>query len=240
MGGSEVQAHPETGATAAAGQKLVALVNGVVEKGVGPVTGSVDYAHARHRDAEGGKTAPPPDTPMDAMFDGAGSPESEQTVNRIIKESIAAAATQGFVTGLGGFVTFAVAMPVNIAGSLIINSRMVGSIAYLRGYQLSDPHTKAVLMLVVAGSSAQHAASMMGIKVTTALSKNLIKSIPIQVIRQINRRAGFLLITKYGTKRGIVTLAKGVPVAGAAVGGAIDGGLTAAIATSAKKAFPAV
>lgn len=239
MGALETQTDPETGARATAATKLLGLVNGVVENGVGPLTGSVDYAHARVRNAAGDKLPPPPDDPMHTVFAGAGSYESEQAINRIIKESVAAAATQGFVTGLGGFVTLVVALPVNIAGSLIINARMVGAIAYLRGYRLTDPHTQAMLMLAIAGSSAQRSASMLGVRVSTAFRKNLIKAIPIHVIREINKRAGFMLLAKYGTKRSIITLAKGVPVAGAAVGGAVDASLTTAVGRTAKKVFPA-
>ncbi len=42
----------------------------------------------------------------------------------------------GFVTGLGGFVTMPVALPVNIAEFYVQATRMVGAIATLRGYDV--------------------------------------------------------------------------------------------------------
>ncbi len=57
----------------------------------------------------------------------------ERVINRLVKESVAASSTNGFLTGLGGFVTMPITVPANIAGALVINARLVGSIAYLRG-----------------------------------------------------------------------------------------------------------
>jgi hypothetical protein len=86
-------------------------------------------------------------------------------VQRIIRESVAAAGANGLVTGVGGFATMPVTIPANVAGSLIINARMVGAIAHLRGFDLSGPHTQAMSMLTVAGSSAQPSAAALGVEV---------------------------------------------------------------------------
>lgn len=45
-------------------------------------------------------------------------------------------------------------------------------------------------------------------------------------------------MAKYGTKRSAVTLAKAIPLAGGAIGGAVDAGFTAAVGRGAKKSFP--
>ena len=130
-------------------------------------------------------------------------------------------------------------LPSNIAGSLFINSRMVGSIAHLRGYELNDPHTETMLMLVVAGSSAQAALSAIGVRIGQQAAKGAIKRVPATVIREINKKAGFYLVAKYGTERSTVTLAKAVPGVGGLVGGSVDAALTHSIASVAKKVFPA-
>lgn len=218
-------------------RNLKALVTRVVDEGVGPLTGSVAYAHERFRDPQG--NAVPPPTSEDDGFAYAGSPEAEEAIRRIIRESCAAAGTQGFITGLGGLLTLPVSLPANTAGNLIINSRMVGSIAYLRGYKVSDPHTQAMLMLVVAGSSAQTAMSALGLNIGKNVTKQAIASIPISLIREINKRVGFMLVAKYGVKRAPVTLAKGVPLVGGFVGGGVDAALTGFIGKTAKKVFPA-
>lgn len=216
---------------------LQRMVLSVISKGVGPVTGSVDYAHARLRDENGG-SVPVPQDPLNAVYEDAGSAAAERAIQRIRREAAAAAGTNGFITGLGGFVTLPLALPANVAGVLVINARLVGAIAYLRGYKLTDPHTQAMAMLVVAGTSAQRAASLIGIKVGTNLTKALIRQVPISLIREINKRVGFMLIAKYGTKRATVTLAKSVPIVGGLAGGAVDATLTAAVGRVACRVFP--
>jgi hypothetical protein len=64
----------------------------------------------------------------------------------------------------------------------------------------------------------------------------------------INKKAGFMLLAKYGTKRSLVTLAKGIPVtlakgipvAGAAIGSAVDATFTRTVASLAKRSFSPV
>jgi hypothetical protein len=132
-----------------------------------------------------------------------------------------------------------IALTASVGGSLIINSRMVGAIAHLRGYELDVEHTRAMLMLVVAGSTAQATMSAVGVKVGQQAAKTAINRVPIAVVRKINERAGFYLVAKYGTERSTVTLAKAVPGIGGLVGGTVDAALTRSIASVAKKVFPA-
>lgn len=206
-----------TGALEGPARAMQDLVLGVIRNGAGPMTGSVAYADQR----------------LERYGD------RERAIRRIINESATAAGTTGFVTGLGGFVVLPITLPANIAGNLVINARMVGAIAHLRGWDLEDPHTQAILMLVVAGTSAQNAVSTLGAKMGAEWTKQAIKALPIKVVREINRRAGFYLVAKYGTKRAAVTLTKAVPVVGGLVGGSIDAGLTKLIGHQALKAFPA-
>ncbi|MGH3997617.1 MAG: EcsC family protein [Pseudonocardiaceae bacterium] len=165
--------------------------------------------------------------------------DRDAAIRRVIRESVVAAGTQGFVTGLGGFVAMPVTLPANLAGSLIINARMVGAIAHLRGYDLEDPHTQAVMMLTIAGSSVQATASAVGVKVGAAFAKQAIAAVPMAVIRQINKRAGVYLIAKYGTKRSVLTLSKAVPGIGGLVGGSVDAALTRTIGRTAMTLFSA-
>ena len=205
------------GSGGALGTAMRDLVQRAIGDGIGPLTGSVAYAEdrlARHGDRE-------------------------RAIRRIINESAATAGTTGFLTAVGGVVALPVTLPANVVGNLVINARMVGAIAHLRGYDLADPNTQTILLLVVAGTSAQKAMSMLGVKIGTEWTKQVIKQIPRSVIRQINRRAGFHLVAKYGTKRATVTLVKAVPIVGGLVGGGIDASLTKIIGHQSLKAFPA-
>ncbi|HEX8079365.1 MAG TPA: EcsC family protein [Jatrophihabitans sp.] len=228
----------------ASGQ-LQKLVTHVVQEGLGPITGSAAYALdrlARTRPGQadlGVSTAPPGSTGTVVGGDSGDGGDPEAAIRRIIRESVAASGTQGFITGLGGLMTLAVSLPANMAGSLIINARMVGAIAYLRGYKLDDPHTQAMIMLTAAGSSAQAVLSELGVVIGKQAAKQAIAAVPMAVIHKINAKAGFYLLAKYGTKRSAVTLAKMIPGVGGVMGGGVDATATRAIGQAAKKVFPA-
>jgi hypothetical protein len=197
--------------------KLADVLLTAVRHGVGPLSGAAAYGEER-RMRYGG--------------------DPEKAIRRIIAETTAASATGGFLTGLGGFVTMPVTVPANLAGSAILNARMVAAIAHLRGWDIKDPVVANLIMLVVAGESASAALRTLGVKVGQELTKSAIKKIPIEAIRTINRKVGFMLLAKYGTKRSAVTLVKAVPFVGGAVGGTVDAGYTRTMANAAKKAFP--
>ncbi len=202
------------------GRQLQRLTRRAVEEGVGPLSSSVAYADAR---MGGG---------------GKGENDPEAAIRRVVRESVAASGAQGFVTGVGGLAAMPVTLPANVAGSLVINARMVGTIAHLRGYSLSDPHTQAMITLVAAGSSAQGAISAFGVRVGQQAAMQAIKRLPMSVLNQVNKKAGFYLVAKYGSQRSAVTLVKAVPAVGGLVGGGVDAGLTASIAKAAKRVFP--
>ncbi|WP_089156048.1 EcsC family protein [Micromonospora sp. NBS 11-29] len=211
----------------------------VIRDGVGPITGSVAYADARLSKAiaaDGGPVVGPDDGPL---RDQATEAAIERVIDRLIVEAVGTASTNGFVTGLGGFVTMPVTLPANIAGSLVINARLVGSIAYLRGYDISDPHVQTFITLTTAGGTLATTLHGVGVKVGTKVTAQLIKAIPIAVIRKINERVGFMLLAKYGTQRSAITLAKGIPLAGGLVGAGVDAALTALVGRAAKANFPA-
>ncbi len=211
----------------------------VIRDGVGPITGSVTYAQDRLS-----KVAPTADV---SIIDSDGLPLRQQAseaaiervIDRLIKESVAASSTNGFVTGLGGFVTMPITIPANIAGALVINARLVGSIAYLRGYDITDPHVQTIITLTTAGGTLASTLHGVGVKIGTKLTAQMIKAIPIAVIRKINTKVGFMLLAKYGTQRSVITLAKGIPLAGGLVGAGVDATLTALVGKAAKANFPA-
>jgi hypothetical protein len=218
---TEIELHDKGGA---AGQKLAhaaehlrAALISVVAEGVGPVTGSATYADDRFSRVH----------------------DVGKAISRVIHETEIATGTTGFVTGLGGLATMPISVPASLAGAAVLNARMVGSIAHLRGYDLHDPFVQQILLLVVAGSSANDAVKTVGVKIGTKMAEKSVEKVSIETIRRINQKVGFMLLAKYGTKRSAVTLVKIVPFVGGVVSGTVDAVFTKAIASAAKKAFPA-
>ncbi|MEU6275983.1 EcsC family protein [Streptomyces populi] len=226
---------PDEGADEKTGRWAADLAERVMVNGVGPITGSVTWAEARLSRRQGADYRAPDDdqrrTPEDMKDD------IDAVIARLIKESVTAAGTQGFVTGLGGLITAGVMLPANVAASIAINMRLAGAIAHLRGWDIRDPHMRTVAMMLAIGMSTQKVLATFGVKVGQKLGEQMIKKIPIAMIRAINKKAGTYLIAKYGTQRAAITLAKGIPILGGIVGGAVDAGSTAVIGRATDKAL---
>ncbi len=77
-----------------------------------------------------------------------------------------------------------------------------------------------------------------GLTVARKSVEAAIRKLPVAIVREINKRVGFMLIAKYGTKRSVVTLPKLMPVVDV-VGGTVDATFTGLVARLARKSFPA-
>ncbi|WP_329184632.1 hypothetical protein [Actinacidiphila glaucinigra] len=224
---------PDEGAVEKTGQWVADLAEKVMVNGVGPMRGSVAWAEDRLSRRQGADYRAPGD-------DERRSPEDmkddvDAVIARLIKESVAAAGTQGFVTGLGGLLTAGLTIPANVAASFAVNMRMAGAIAHLRGWDIRDPHARTVAMMLAIGMSAQNVMAAFGVKIGQKLGEQLIKRIPIAMLRAINKKAGFFLFAKFGTNRAAITLAKGIPILGGLVGGTVDATATAVIGRATDK-----
>lgn len=237
---ANTSAPESNGTTAATAEKASAqlqkLVDKVIDTGVGPLIGSIAWAENRLARVQGTRYEPNADpTRKVRPYE---RDDIEKTITRLIVESVEAASVNGFVTGLGGFIAMPATVPANMAGALVINARLAAAIAYLRGYDPKDPHVRTVVTLVAVGSNAQMIAKTVGIKVGEKVAIEAIKKLPIVVIREINKKVGFMLLAKYGSKRAVVTLAKGVPLVGGVVGGAVDATMTGVVGRTTRAMFP--
>lgn len=212
-------------------QKLQSLMRKIVHSGVGPLSGSI--IHANDRLAR-------------ARSEGRSEQEArEAAIDRIVAESIAKAGVTGFTTGFGGLVAMPITVPAGIGGNLMLNARMVGSIAHLRGYDLHDPRVETMMQLLVAGLKAEKVLKEFGVKVGKRVAERAVmrgawmtvRAIPGYLVDGVGVRAGYLLVVRYGTTKGAALLYKSLPVIGGIVGGAVDGVFTKAIATAAKNTF---
>lgn len=157
-------------------------------------------------------------------------------IKKMIDAQISKCTASGFLTSLGGMITLPFAVPANVASVLYVQMRMIATIAVMGGY---DPHNDEVQTLAyvcLVKSSVTDICKSAGIKITNKITVNLVKKIPGAVLTKINQKVGFRLLTKFGEK-GIVNLAKVVPIFGGIVGGGIDFVETKAIAKKAYNTF---
>lgn len=163
----------------------------------------------------------------------------EHRIASLVRWQVARTATTGFATGLGGLITLPVTLPVGMGAAWIVQSRMVGSIAHIRGYDLEDERVRTLALASLVGdATVNEVAKKVGIDLSTRVAKNAIGKIPGQLVLELNKKVGFRLLTKGGST-GVVNLGKAVPMLGGVVGGAFDGTSTRVTAGVARRAFPA-
>jgi hypothetical protein len=75
----------------------------------------------------------------------------EDAIREVVYHHVSAAGVEGFVTNLGGLVTMAAMIPLNVTGLALLQSRMVAEIAHLRGYDLTDNRVRDAILLCMLG-----------------------------------------------------------------------------------------
>ena len=162
--------------------------------------------------------------------------DKETAINKLLKNQVTKCTVSGFMSGLGGAITLPVAVSADIASVLYVQMRMIAATAYISGFDLESDQTHTFVYACLAGVSVDKVLADAGIKFATKYSTALIKKIPGDVIKAINQKVGFRLVTKFGEK-GIINLGRIVPVAGGIVGGAFNLAETKIIANRAYKVF---
>lgn len=144
--------------------------------------------------------------------------------------------TTGFVTGLGGFVTLALAVPSALAASWVLQARMVGAIARIYGHDLGDARVRTKILLALAGDVAKDAMKDLGLKVEDRLTQRAVDQIPGRALVEINKRVGAGLVAKAG-QRIALRFPRAVPVFGGVVGGSLDAVVCRKVGRTAKTLF---
>ncbi len=159
---------------------------------------------------------PPAATAAQRQLDEQGG-DVERAVHEVIENHVRLAASQGLVTNVGGLVTLAATIPVNITGLALLQCRMVAAIAHLRGYDLSDPRVRNALLLCVLGEDAVTAlvrskklpGGPMTVATAPAYDPELDKVIAAEVSsalvgRVIGKRAGTAIVRRIPLAGGVV------------------------------------
>lgn len=163
--------------------------------------------------------------------------DAETAITRIVRSHIRMGAAGGFLTGIGGFVTMIASMPANIAGFYVLATRMVGSIAQIRGYDLTRPEVRTAVLLTLVGADAQDLLAKAGVVGTGKLASVAMQRLPKAAVMIINKGVGFKLATQLGSKS-LSRLGRFVPVVGGGIGAGVDGFLMNRIADHARREFP--
>jgi EcsC protein family len=191
---------------------------------------------------------------LDAGIDGLGPLKSAQemaeaarlssrsgdaAVAKVARNHVGKGAVGGFVTGIGGFLTMPIALPANVLEFYIVATRMVASIADLRGYEVDDPQVRTAVLLTLVGSDADEVLKKAGLTGgTTGKVLGLAAGqLPPAGLLMLNKAIGFRILRGVGEKA-FSRLGRGVPLAGGVLGGGVDMWMMKRIADHAMNEFP--
>lgn len=164
-------------------------------------------------------------------------PDLERAMDAIVRQHVRLAAANGFVTGLGGFVTLPVALPANVLGFYALATRMVAALAVVRGYDVRQPSVRSAVMLTLVGADADDVLRKAGLPAGGRLAGLAIERLPGPAAMMINKGVGFRLLSSAG-RSALSRLGRGVPLAGGLVGAGLDAYLLRRIADHARRELP--
>ena len=166
--------------------------------------------------------------------------DREKAIAAVARSTTFMGSIGGFVTGIGGFVTMPVSLPVNLAEFYLQAVRMVGVVATLRGYDVSEPRVRTAILLTLVGSDSDEVLKKAGMATAgSRVTSYALRGLPPAALMVVNKAVGFRLMRGVSEKV-LSRFGRGIPVAGGLVGGGIDGFMMKKIADHAMKEFPAV
>jgi hypothetical protein len=145
----------------------------------------------------------------------------EARVDALVRRETRKNFTTGFVTGLGGVVTFPVTIPAALGASWLLQARMAGAIARIYGHDLSEPRVRTKVLLSLAGDVARDAMNDLGLKLGNKLTQRAVDQIPGRLLVEVNKRIGARLLANVGG-RILLKVPRAVPILGGVVGGSLD------------------
>ena len=147
-------------------------------------------------------------------------------IHEVIENHVRYAGAQGFVTNIGGLVTMALTVPVNLSGLALIQCRMVAGIAHLRGYELSDPRTRTAILACLLGEE----------RILRMVKHRTLPGTPMEIAaaaihdpaldQLVATEVAAELVTRATGKRLAATVGRRVPVVGGVVGAGTDAFVT--------------
>lgn len=135
-------------------------------------------------------------------------------------------------------ITLPVAIPADVTVLYAYSARCSAAIAHLRGYDVDSDEVRSAVLLSLLGSAGAAVLADAGIKIANKSAVAALRKVPGKVLIEINKKVGFRLLTKFGTK-GVINLSRLVPVAGGGVGATINIATMRSVGRYAKSTFPA-
>lgn len=160
----------------------------------------------------------------------------EKQVDQLIKWQVTKSATNGFVTGLGGFSLMPLTLPANVIGVMYIQMRMIAAIAYMGGYDIKSDQVRSLTYICMVGNGAKEILKDIGVKAGEKFATQIVKNISDKALNSLSEKATTSMASKFGGKA-ISKFSKAIPLAGGVISSAFDATSTKIIGEVAKKIF---
>lgn len=162
----------------------------------------------------------------------------DQAISKVITSHTAIGAAGGFVTGVGGFVTMPIALPLNVFEFFTLATRMTAAVAHLRGYDPGLPEMRSAILLTLVGSEVDEVLARTGVSSPGGRATMVaMRRLPKSAVMVVNKAIGFrLLRTISGMALG--RLGRALPFIGGGIGAAFDAVMMKRIADQAMFEFP--
>ena len=162
--------------------------------------------------------------------------EPDIAARKMVNQQIAKCATTGFMTNIGGIITIPAGFPVNLLSVWYMQIQMIGTLAVIGGFDLTDDEVETLTYLCFVDASMANICKKAGIQVANKAAEKMVEKVPYSVLKKINNMVGYRMLTKMGST-GTINLIKLVPLAGGFVGAGFDYYETDKIAKRAYKTF---
>lgn len=107
----------------------------------------------------------------------------------------------------------------------------------LRGYDIRSEEVRSVVLVTLLGSAGAAVVADLGAQLGTKAAFAALSRLPGRVLIEINKKVGFRLLTKFGTK-GAINLGKFIPIGGGLLSATVNIATMRAVGQFAKHNFP--
>ncbi|MDR0415981.1 MAG: EcsC family protein [Propionibacteriaceae bacterium] len=160
---------------------------------------------------------------------------AEPAIDALIRLHIALASAQGFVTNVAGGLASLVGMPANLVGIVVVQIRLVASIAHLHGYDIDDPRVRTALVMCLLGEKEINKQVAAGQLPSTPLAVATAAVIDDALANQVAARVLQDVLGTLATKDLAGFIIRKVPLLGGGVGAVVDAYSTRRIAHYARR-----
>ncbi len=166
----------------------------------------------------------------------AGGGTRDEQVDRLVRRHVAASASAGFLSGLGGWITLPIVLPANMAAVATVQLHMAASVASLAGHDPRSPATRERVLSCLVGSgpadpardAEQETLDRFGLKLAER-GLNLVVTSTVGAVKW-----GAKKVVAGRVKRRVL---RGIPLVGGVIGAASDGYVTLKVAEAARDEF---